>query len=192
MAGVKGRSGGHNRKSDTVRRREGNPGHRPLRGMPPSRSHERRYGPCDARPDDDGSDQQCQFLNMQCPWPYEDQRHVLWTKLHLAVPVEFWNGAAEAMLEMATRTWVSYRQAAEQADLQGAIIIDHNGMARRNPAVIVARGAIADFIRATAALGIGSNKRSQLMQSGTTPIDWISLTEEAEQRVFGPLPDELH
>ncbi|MGO4621250.1 P27 family phage terminase small subunit [Ensifer sp. 2YAB10] len=168
MVGVKGRSGGRNRKPDALKALEGNRGHRTkteLEAKPPSIQRDL---------------DEYHFISSRPPWPEDDQRRLLWQKLKLAVPLSHWNGAGEAMLEMAAQAWFDHRRMVTEAERQGAIIHDKDGTPRRNPALIVARQALADFVRLSSALGIGHNARAGLVASGVQPIDWIAELERAE------------
>lgn len=168
MVGMKGRSGGHNRKPADEKLREGNVGHaRKAVVIEDDREDDLLPVP-QARTDD----QEKAIFRLENPFRENSVGRVLWEKLHATCGGKDLNiFALEPLLEAAAEVWSEHREMREQIRDEGRIITDANGSRRKHPLIGPCSQSFNNLLKAMAALGISPDGAEILYDTDTRPVN---------------------
>jgi len=141
MAGVKGRSGGHNRKPTVLRLLQGNPGRRPLNKDEPQ--------PMPAL--------------LKCPTHLHAEARKEWQRLapqlyELGLLTEL----DHAALEMLCWSWSVWVKASQQLVAEGLTVVDRNGVTRVSPWLKIEAEAQKQLRALCAEFGMTPSSRSRV------------------------------
>ncbi|MDX0257775.1 hypothetical protein GOC32_22815 [Sinorhizobium meliloti] len=184
MVGVKGKSGGHNRKPGSVKQREGNVGHR---AKPPADAHDDTTLPL---PGETSDEMHAAMMRLDPPEHFDAARKELWTKLHLTC-----NGGGlnpfllGPTLEVAAETWHRFQQLTAQIDDEGQILTGKDGARHKHPLLGPANTTAAQLATYLKMLGLTAANARKVLATGSRPINWIgevermvSMEDEADER----------
>ncbi|MDX0312749.1 hypothetical protein GOC54_16955 [Sinorhizobium meliloti] len=184
MVGVKGKSGGHNRKPGSVKQREGNVGHR---AKPPADAHDDTMLPLPAETSDE---MHAAMMRLDPPDHFDAARKELWTKLHLTC-----NGGGlnpfllGPTLEVAAQTWHRFQQLTAQIDDEGQILTGKDGARHKHPLLGPANTTAAQLATYLKMLGLTAANARKVLATGSRPINWIgevermvAMEDEADER----------
>lgn len=168
MVGVKGRSGGANRKPPSLHLLEGNPGHKRL--------HPKKEIP---EPDllplpGDCTKELVKMLPRKegNPFPKGTDRFTLWEKLRLSCGGPNVDASrVEPLLEATAEVWQEHRELREQIRDEGHIITDQDGNRRKNPLVQMCNQAFVNLVKGMQALGLSGDAIEILHDSDARPVN---------------------